>query len=95
MCGPVLLRRWSSYERLSSNNEIAGFKFATVGVIYSVLVAFAVIVVWEKFNDADLIGLPLRVTVGKKTLEDGMVDVRQRAGGAEKRVVIADIGKEL
>ena len=53
MCGPILLRHWSSYERLSSNNEIAGFKFATVGVIYSVLVAFAVIVVWEKFNDAE------------------------------------------
>ena len=32
----------------------------------------------EKFADADLIGLPLRVTVGKKTLEDGKVDVRDR-----------------
>ncbi len=30
----------------------------------------------EKFADADLIGIPFRVTVGKKTLEDGMVDVR-------------------
>jgi prolyl-tRNA synthetase len=49
----------------------------------------------EKFADADLIGLPLRVTVGKKTLEDGMVDVRQRAGGAEKRVNLVDVGKEL
>jgi Na+/melibiose symporter-like transporter len=38
---------------LSSNNEIAGFKFATVGVIYAVLLAFAVIVVWEKFADAE------------------------------------------
>ncbi|MGO8835652.1 MAG: DUF4239 domain-containing protein [Roseiarcus sp.] len=53
MCGPVLLRRWLGYERLSVNNEVAGFKFATIGVIYSVLVAFAVIVVWEKFNDAE------------------------------------------
>src|SRR5207248_2636279 len=35
----------------------------------------------EKFADADLIGLPLRVTVGKKTLEDGAVDVRQRENG--------------
>jgi hypothetical protein len=52
--GPILLRRWYGYERLASNNEIAGFKFATVGVVYSVLVAFAVIVVWEKFNDAEL-----------------------------------------
>jgi hypothetical protein len=52
--GPILLRRWYGYERLASNNEIAGFKFATVGVVYSVMVAFAVIVVWEKFNDAEL-----------------------------------------
>ena len=37
----------------------------------------------EKFADADLIGLPMRVTVGKKTLEDGMVDVRDRASGDE------------
>jgi Protein of unknown function (DUF4239) len=37
---------------LAKNNEIAGFKFATVGVIYAVLLAFTVIVVWEKFNDA-------------------------------------------
>ena len=40
-------------ERLTSNNEIAGFKFATVGVIYAVLLAFAVIVAWEKFSDAE------------------------------------------
>ncbi len=39
----------------------------------------------EKFNDADLIGCPIRVTVGKKTLEDGMVDVRDRATGEERR----------
>ena len=40
-------------ERLATNNEIAGFKFATVGVIYAVLLAFAVIVVWEKFTEAE------------------------------------------
>ena len=40
----------------------------------------------EKFNDADLIGCPVRVTVGKKTLEDGMVDVRGRATGEDRRV---------
>ena len=43
----------------------------------------------EKFADADLIGLPVRITVGKKTLEDGNVDVRDRATGAESRVAIA------
>jgi hypothetical protein len=54
MAGPIVLRRFITLEHLASNNEIAGFKFATVGVIYSVLVAFAVIVVWEKFNEAEL-----------------------------------------
>src|SRR5581483_11165340 len=46
----------------------------------------------EKFADADLLGLPLRVTVGKKTLEDGMVDVRDRATGEDRRVNVAEVG---
>ena len=47
----------------------------------------------EKFADADLLGLPYRVTVGKKTLEDGAVDVRNRATGDERRVAIASLGE--
>ena len=53
MSGPILVRRRFSLERLTTNNEIAGFKFATVGVIYAVLLAFAVIIVWERFSDAE------------------------------------------
>ena len=45
----------------------------------------------EKFADADLIGLPVRVTVGKKTLEDGAVDVRLRETGEERRVGIDEL----
>ena len=48
----------------------------------------------EKFADADLIGCPIRVTVGKKSLEDGMVDVRNRATGEETRLVLAELGKK-
>jgi prolyl-tRNA synthetase len=48
----------------------------------------------EKFADADLIGIPIRVTAGKKSLEDGAVDVRSRATGEERRVMLADLGKE-
>ena len=40
----------------------------------------------EKFADADLLGCPVRVTVGKKTLEDGAVDARRRAGGSDERI---------
>lgn len=45
----------------------------------------------EKFADADLIGCPVRITVGKKTLEDGAVDVRLRRSGEEERVGVADV----
>jgi hypothetical protein len=53
MVGPVLVRRRLSLDRLSANNEVAGFKFATVGVLHAVLLAFAVIVVWERFSEAE------------------------------------------
>lgn len=53
MAGPVVVRRRVSLDRLRINNEVAGFKFAIVGVIYAVLLAFAVIVVWERSNDAE------------------------------------------
>jgi prolyl-tRNA synthetase len=48
----------------------------------------------EKFADADLIGCPLRITAGRKSLEDGKVDLRDRASGAERRLDVADLGKE-
>jgi prolyl-tRNA synthetase len=49
----------------------------------------------EKFADADLIGLPVRITVGKKTVEDGAVDVRVRGTGEERRVPIASLGESF
>jgi prolyl-tRNA synthetase len=49
----------------------------------------------EKFADADLIGIPIRITAGKKSLEDGAVDVRDRATGEERRVSVAELGKEV
>src|SRR5690349_18053125 len=53
MAGIALIRRWIGLDRLKANNEVAGFKFAAVGVLYAVLLAFAVLVVWEKFNAAE------------------------------------------
>jgi prolyl-tRNA synthetase len=49
----------------------------------------------EKFADADLIGLPFRVTVGKKTLEDGAVDLLLRAGRSEERVEVGKIAARV
>jgi prolyl-tRNA synthetase len=47
----------------------------------------------EKFADADLIGCPARVIVGKKTLEDGAVDVRTRDKATDERVSISEVVK--
>jgi prolyl-tRNA synthetase len=49
----------------------------------------------EKFADADLIGAPLRVTVGKRTLEDGAVDLRTRTTGEEVRVARLELAKRV
>jgi len=49
----------------------------------------------EKFADADLIGIPIRVTAGKKSLEDGAVDVRDRKTGEERCVSVDRLGKEV
>ena len=53
MLGPIVLRRALGLDRLRTNNEVAGFKFAAIGVLYAVLLGFAVIVVWEDFNGAE------------------------------------------
>jgi len=45
----------------------------------------------EKFADADLIGIPLRITAGTKSLEDGLVDVKDRATGDERRIAPEEI----
>lgn len=55
MSGPIMVRRFVALEHLSTNNEVAGFKFATVGVLYAVLLAFATIVVWERFTSAEAV----------------------------------------
>lgn len=42
-----------------------------------------------KFNDADLIGLPLRITVGEKGLKDNSVEVRIRKTARTEKVPIS------
>ena len=49
----------------------------------------------EKFADADLIGCPIRLTVGKKTLEDGAVDLLVRAGRTEERTEVSKIAARV
>jgi len=48
-----------------------------------------------KFNDADLIGCPLRVTVGEKGLKEGMVELKLRNAKENHFVAIDQILEEI
>jgi prolyl-tRNA synthetase len=48
-----------------------------------------------KFKDADLIGVPIRVTVGAKGLQKGIVEVRKRLGGETADVSLADAAQKI
>jgi len=50
--GTLLARRWVSVEILKLNNEVAGFIYAVIGVLYAVLLGFTAIIVWEQFDKA-------------------------------------------
>ena len=44
-----------------------------------------------KFKDADLLGIPLRVTLGPKGMKEGIAEVRERATRAEHKVPMGEI----
>ena len=43
-----------------------------------------------KFKDADLLGLPLRLTIGSRALKEGRVELKARKTGEEERVPLSD-----
>lgn len=50
--GLQLAVRWTfGVKVIATNHEVAGFKYAVVGVAYSVLLAFVVVGVWQEFED--------------------------------------------
>lgn len=51
--GHAFVRRVVPYHDLVKHNDVAGFTIAIIGVIYAVMLAFVVVVVWEQYNDAD------------------------------------------
>jgi prolyl-tRNA synthetase len=70
----------------------------TAEELYRVLLEAGVEVLYDdrderpgaKFKDADLIGVPLRVTIGEKGLADGIVELRDRKRGDVERVPVGD-----
>jgi prolyl-tRNA synthetase len=44
-----------------------------------------------KFKDADLLGCPIRITVGQGLVKDGVVEIRERATREDRKVPRADV----
>jgi hypothetical protein len=51
--GLIFFRRLVSHTRLESANTVSGQVFSLAGILYAVLVAFVVVVVWEQFDGAE------------------------------------------
>jgi prolyl-tRNA synthetase len=86
----VVVLGWDNPELVSIGEQVAE-SFSAEGL--DVLLDDRELRPGEKFADADLIGCPLRVTVGKKTLEDDAVDVRMRSTGEEERIARLEAAK--
>ena len=52
VAGLVLVRRSVELSSLEAHHEVAGFILAVVGVVYAVLLAFVVVIVWQAFEDS-------------------------------------------
>ena len=52
IAGTLLTRRWVGLDVLKFNNEVAGFIYAVVGVVYAVLLGLSAIIVWEQYDKA-------------------------------------------
>jgi prolyl-tRNA synthetase len=48
-----------------------------------------------KFNDADLIGCPIRVTAGEKGLKEGLVELKRRHAKENQFVPVNEIGEKI
>jgi prolyl-tRNA synthetase len=69
--------------------------------LHGALEAAGIDVLWDdrderpgvKFKDADLIGVPLRVTIGAKALASGNVELKQRGDADPKRVELLPVAQ--
>src|SRR5919112_4478843 len=52
VAGLMLVQRFVSSELREQHNDVAGFVYAGVGVVYAVLLALVVIAVWEQYQRA-------------------------------------------
>jgi prolyl-tRNA synthetase len=76
---------------------------AAAGRLYAELSAAGVDVLFDdrderagvKFNDADLLGLPLRVAAGERGLQSGSVELKRRGAAEIEAVPLEDLTRRV
>lgn len=84
---------------LATDGEV----FETAERIFSDLASAGIEVVLDdrderagvKFNDADLIGWPYQIVVGKKGLAEGVVELKPRATGVKETIPVAEVAETV
>src|SRR5688500_2108152 len=51
--GVIVVRRLVPQEKLTENNDYAGFTYGILGLIYGIYLAFTVVVVWQQYEHAE------------------------------------------
>ena len=51
--GGLLVRRWVNVEVLEQHNDVGGFIYGVIGVLYAVVLGFTAVIVWERFAEAN------------------------------------------
>lgn len=51
--GLFIVKRWLPHDGRGEDNDVVGIVVSLVGVMYAVLLAFVVVVVWGQFNEAE------------------------------------------
>src|SRR5688572_22387432 len=96
LTGLLAVRRSVEMSRLRDHHEVAGFFIGIIGAIYSVLMAFVVVIVWEDFRDIDAnVSSEANQLVDISWLAQGLSDVeRDRVRHASRTYARAVINQE-
>jgi prolyl-tRNA synthetase len=82
----VSLAKGTEEERLAADRLYEELREAGAEVLYDERDAGA----GEKLTDAELIGCPLRIVVGRRGLAEGVVEASERASGAEHKLPVGE-----
>ena len=102
VAGTLMVRRLINVEVLERHNEVAGFIYAVIGVVYAVLLGFAAVTVWEGYDKAqaavereaddlaDLFRDAQTFPRDTRTQIENQIRAPRRACGRERQAVMAE-----